>query len=300
MAHTADGTASIWQFKRIAAEYALANNDPAEPTRVIHDYLQGGRLDGNYLGASLPVPEDLPLCVPKQDRLCSPCHFFLDTFMRRDFGNSDIWTSIRARTVCYTPWSVNHDAFERSVRFLDCRLCSFFVQVSADKLNKTRTPGPLIWGTWTLQPMMIGHEFIQPFVFYFGSTTYRSLSLGCGPPNMAVYLAPSHHDRDSGYACSPGLKFRKSGSAGAVELAALRTAPPLAVRSAGVTKMIKQWQEECLSTHTSCRRLSLSAQQRPSRLLAVCRGNNAIPSVRLTQEVAHKTYLALSYAVSTE
>lgn len=305
MAHTPDDSASVWQFRRNSAKVIMEGNETVDPIRLV-DYLQGtARLEDHFGFHVTPLEVDrLPLSVPRHETLCSACHVFLDTLLRRDLSDSSIWTSIMAHTFCYAPLSRNHDAFERSARFLGCRLCHFFARVSAERLNKTRSSasGPPVWGTWTLQPAMIAHDVPEPFVFYYGGLAWWRMGLGCGPPNVEVYLAPSWHpDRDSGYAGSPGLQIKKSGgSSGGKEFVELRRAPPLVFCSSEVTKLIKQWHQECLSTHTYCGRLLLTAEQRPRRLLLVSRGDDSTFRVRLSEDVADKTYLALSYAVSMD
>lgn len=292
MAHTPDNSASIYQILRSITE-------SGHQSHALVDYLRGH--DGD--GTPKPGVEILPLLIPKKNTLCHPCHTFLSTFLRRDFSNSEIWSPLAPNTFCYEAMSVNHDALERSVRLLNCTICRFFSRASAEKLDKTFTPGqPVVWGTWTLQPSMLGHWTAEPFVFYFGSTAYRNLGLACGPPNFAAYLAPSprHLDREDGLSKLPGLQFRRSGPAGMEYITGLREAPPLTVHSSEVAPMIKRWQEQCLSSHKNCQRLVLSAQQRPKRLVRVSRGEWGVHSVRLVESAVNEPYLALSYAVSLD
>lgn len=292
MAHTADDSASIYQIIRSIAE-------SGHKSHALVDYLRGH--DGD--GTPKPKVETLPLSIPKQSTLCDPCHIFLNTFLCRDFSRSEIWSSLAPNTFCYEAMSGNYESLERSVRLRDCVICRFFLRACAEKLNKTFTPGrPLVWGTWTLQPHMLGHWTADPFGFYFGSTSYRNLGLASGPPNFAAYLAPSprHLDQEGNFTKPPGLQFGKSGPAGMEYVTGLREAPPLTVRSSEVAPMIKQWQEQCLSSHKNCQRLVLSAHQRPKRLLQVSRGEANACIVRLVESVVDKPYLALSYAVSLD
>lgn len=290
MAHTADDSASIYQIIRFIA-------DSGQKSHALVDYLRGH--DGN--GTPKPKVDTLPLSIPKQSTLCHPCHIFLNTFLRRDFSHSEVWSPLAPNTFCYEAMSGNYESLERSVRIRDCVICRFFLRACAEKLNKTFKPGrPLVWGTWTLQPHMLGHWTADPFAFYFGSTSYRNLGLASGPPNFAAYLAPSPRcpDQEGNFTKLPGLQLRKSGPAGGGYVIGLREAPPLTVHSSEVAPMIKRWQEQCLSSHRNCQRLILSAHQGPKRLLQLARGEEGACNVRLVEKVVNKQYLALSYAVS--
>lgn len=290
MAHTPDNSASIYQILRSITE-------SGHQSHALVDYLRGH--DGD--GTPKPKVEILPLSIPKKSTLCHPCHTFLNTFLRRDFSNSEIWSPLAPNTFCYEAISVNHEALERSVLLLNCTICRFFLRASAEKLNQTFTPGqPIVWGTWTLQPSMLGHWTAEPFVFYFGSIAYRNLGLACGPPNFAAYVAPSPQDpdQDDGLRKLPGIHIRRSGPTGVEYITGLLEAPPLTVRSSEVAPKIRRWQEQCLANHKNCQRLVLPPHQRPKRLLQVTRGEASACSVRLIESAVNEPYLALSYAVS--
>lgn len=292
MALTADDSASIHQIIRSIAE-------SGHKSHALVDYLRGH--DGK--GSPKPKIETLPLSVPKQSTLCHPCHVFLNTFLSRDFSHSETWSTLAPNTFCYEAMSGNYESLERSVRIRDCIICRFFLRACAEKLNQTFTPGrPPVWGTWTLQPHMLGHWTADPYAFYFGSTSYRNLGLASGPPNFAAYLAPSprYPDPEGNFTKLPGLQFRKSGPTGMEYVTGLREAPPLTVQSSEVAPMIKRWQEQCLSSHKNCQRLVLSLHQRPKRLLHVSRGEADAYNVRLVESAVNKPYLALSYAVSLD